>query len=123
MAVAAMGRSDAIGVAERHAGADRRRLLPDRQMHRAVAQAANVRILGGLLEAANAVHPPQRAEHLVRRQKIIDPGTATPASAECDVNRIASWAPALLARLISAFENFCLGGKSNVHDRNASRLV
>ena len=74
MAVAAMGRGDAIGVAERHAGADRRRLLPDRQMHRAVAQAADIRIFGRFLETADAMHPPQRADNVVLAQPIIDLG-------------------------------------------------
>ena len=72
MAVAAMGRGDAVGVAERHADADRRRLLPDRQMHGAVAQAADVRIFGRLLETADAMHAPQRAENVVLGQTIID---------------------------------------------------
>ena len=63
MAVAAMGRGDVVGVAQRHADANRRRLLADRQMHRAVAQAADVGVLRRLLEAADAMHAPQGVEH------------------------------------------------------------
>ena len=90
MAVAAMGRGDAIGVAERHADADRRRLLPDRQMHRAVAQAANVRSSAASSKRRMRCIRLSAPSDLVRRQPIVDLGTGDAGSAECDVNRIAS---------------------------------
>ena len=56
MAMAAMGRGDVVGLAQRHGGADRARLLADRQMHRAVDQAAHIGFLGAFLEAADEIH-------------------------------------------------------------------
>jgi hypothetical protein len=72
MTVAAMGRGDPVGVAERHARSDRRRLLSDRQVHRAVTQAADIRVFRRLLETADAMHAPERAEDVFHAQTVIN---------------------------------------------------
>ena len=72
MAMAAVGRGDSVGVGQRHADPDRRRLLPDREMHGAVGQPAHIRVFGRFLEAADAVHAPQGIERVGRREPEID---------------------------------------------------
>ena len=95
--------------------ADRRRLLPDRQMHRAVAQAADVGIFRRLLEAPDAVHAPQGVEHLVARQPVVDLGRL--ALTRGGLRHVASM-DGLTAcpRLdpLGAFLNFCLAKTAKV---------
>ena len=61
MAVAAMGGGDLVVVGQPQAGPHGGRLLPDRQVHGAVDQAARVAVLGPLLELADEIHLAQRA--------------------------------------------------------------
>ena len=64
VAVAAMRRGDLVLDRQRHADADRARFLADRQMHRAVDQAARVAVLRALLEAADQIHLAQHVLEL-----------------------------------------------------------
>ena len=64
VAVAAMGRRDHVGRAERPARADGRRLLPDRQVHEAGDLAVAVERGHPLLEAADHEHPPMHLEEV-----------------------------------------------------------
>jgi hypothetical protein len=59
MAVAAMRGKNVVVASEFECCADRTRFLPDRQMHRAVDQAAHVACFGGLFELADQLHPRQ----------------------------------------------------------------
>ena len=72
MPVAPVRGSDEIGVAEGNAYADGSRLLPDRQMHRAVAKAANVGLFRRLFEAADPMHPAQRVHNMVGRKPVVN---------------------------------------------------
>ena len=64
VAVAAMGRRDHVGRAERPARADGRRLLPDRQVHEARHLAVAVQRGHALLEPADHEHPPMHLEQV-----------------------------------------------------------
>ena len=64
VAVAAVGRRDHVGRAERPARADGRRLLPDRQVHEARHLAVAVQRRDALLEPADHEHPPMHLEEV-----------------------------------------------------------
>ena len=62
--VAAMGRRDHVGGAQRPTRPDRRRLLPDRQVHEAGHLAVAVERRHPLLEPADQEHPPVHLEEV-----------------------------------------------------------
>src|SRR5271170_7829678 len=66
MTMTAMRRSDVVRIGQGRANADRRRLLANRKMHRTVAEAAHIGVLGGFLEAADQMHLAQGRAQLVR---------------------------------------------------------
>jgi hypothetical protein len=66
MAVPAVGRGDDVIIAQGQARAGGRGLLADRQVHRAVQQAAGEHLVHGLLEPADHPHRDQHAPGIVR---------------------------------------------------------